>query len=67
MAKEAPKLCKDCKFFDHSNTELPAICTHENTADADLVHGAPQTCVDMRWQRCGPEAKWFEPKDNPEA
>jgi len=62
------KYCKDCKFFSIEHKQ--GVCSCPNVPKViDPVFGVPvfgdcrNFCAALRLMKCGPDAKWFEPKE----
>lgn len=65
------KLCKDCRHMERMEYSIP-VC-YATEAPIDFIYGLKNgTCELMRsWNCllpcCGPEGRWFEPKQATEA
>ena len=67
------KLCKDCKYGHNTERTANAVCLHPSSikyVSPVTGVGLPILCVDHREKkrlfgvdRCGPEAKYFEPRE----
>lgn len=62
------KLCKDCKWYRRKYSSSGFRYDHGCTFDP--VTGPSRYCTDSAYENranvasCGPDAKWFEPKEN---
>ena len=71
------KFCKDCRHYQPSaynaNAWKYARCLHDPKREQNVVTGewseVVQFCDSTRLlsERCGPDAKWFEPREDAEA